>query len=110
VLVDTLGLIWGLMVIPADVQDRDAAKTLLAKVNDEIARRLATFGHRKCSAALLVGKRVTKVAAKQGVADKRNNFCALRVRFVPIITSYGLETTVGPDGAWHCHMACQPGA
>jgi putative transposase len=28
--VDTLGLIWGLAVLPADVQDRDGAKFLLA--------------------------------------------------------------------------------
>jgi len=32
VLVDTLGLIWGLAVLPADVQDRDGAKTLLARL------------------------------------------------------------------------------
>lgn len=28
-LVDTLGLIWAVLITPADVQDRDAAKTLL---------------------------------------------------------------------------------
>src|SRR5262249_16441307 len=31
-LVDTLGLIWGLVVLPADVQDRDGAKTLLKRL------------------------------------------------------------------------------
>ena len=30
--VDTLGLIWGLAVLPADVQDRDGAKHLLARL------------------------------------------------------------------------------
>jgi putative transposase len=32
VLVDTLGLIWGLVVLPADVQDRDGAKILLRRL------------------------------------------------------------------------------
>jgi putative transposase len=32
VLVDTLGLLWGLVVLPADVQDRDGAKTLLGRL------------------------------------------------------------------------------
>jgi putative transposase len=31
-LVDTLGLIWGLAVLPAGVQDRDGAKTLLGRL------------------------------------------------------------------------------
>jgi len=31
-LVDTLGLIWGLVVLPADVQDRDGAKVLLERL------------------------------------------------------------------------------
>lgn len=31
-LVDTLGLIWGLAVLPADVQDRDGAKVLLGRL------------------------------------------------------------------------------
>jgi putative transposase len=31
-LVDTLGLIWGLAVLPADIQDRDGAKTLLGRL------------------------------------------------------------------------------
>ena len=31
-LVDTLGLIWGLVVLPADVQDRDGAKVLLGRL------------------------------------------------------------------------------
>jgi transposase len=31
VLVDTLGLVWAVLVLPADVQDRDAAKLLLLK-------------------------------------------------------------------------------
>jgi putative transposase len=38
VLVDTLGLIWGLLVLPADVQDRDGAKPLLASVADRLPR------------------------------------------------------------------------
>jgi putative transposase len=38
VVVDTLGLIWGLMVVPADVQDRDAAKPLLASVRGRLPR------------------------------------------------------------------------
>jgi putative transposase len=33
-----LGLIWALAVLPADVQDRDAAKTLLAKVRGRLPR------------------------------------------------------------------------
>jgi putative transposase len=33
-LVDTLGLVWGLAVLPADVQDRDGAKHLLAELPD----------------------------------------------------------------------------
>jgi len=33
-LVDTLGLVWGLAVLPADVQDRDGAKRLLAELPD----------------------------------------------------------------------------
>jgi putative transposase len=32
VLVDTLGLLWGLAVLPADVQDRDGAKLLLGRL------------------------------------------------------------------------------
>jgi putative transposase len=32
VLVDTLGLVWGLAVLPADVQDRDGAKHLLGRL------------------------------------------------------------------------------
>ena len=32
ILVDTLGLIWGLAVLPADVQDRDGARVLLERV------------------------------------------------------------------------------
>jgi len=38
VLVDTLGLIWGLAVLPADVQDRDGAKTLLQRVRKQLPR------------------------------------------------------------------------
>jgi putative transposase len=38
VLVDTLGLIWGLVVLPADVQDRDGAKTLLQGVHRLLPR------------------------------------------------------------------------
>jgi putative transposase len=37
-LVDTLGLIWALLVLPADVQDRDAAKPLLEKVRGSLPR------------------------------------------------------------------------
>jgi putative transposase len=37
-LVDTLGLIWGLVVLPADVQDRDGAKRLLAGVRGRLPR------------------------------------------------------------------------
>ena len=33
-MVDTLGLVWGLAVLPADVQDRDGAKHLLAELPD----------------------------------------------------------------------------
>jgi putative transposase len=36
VLVDTLGLVWGLLVLPADVQDRDGAKPLLAAARDRL--------------------------------------------------------------------------
>src|SRR5262249_12663610 len=32
VLVDTLGLLWGLAVLPADVRDRDGAKLLLGRL------------------------------------------------------------------------------
>jgi putative transposase len=32
VVVDTLGLIWGLAVLPADVQDRDGAKVVLGRL------------------------------------------------------------------------------
>jgi putative transposase len=32
VLVDTLGLLWGLAVLPADVQDRDGAQVLLGRL------------------------------------------------------------------------------
>src|SRR5262249_22467835 len=38
VLVDTLGLIWGLVVLPADIQDRDGAKTLLRRVHGRLPR------------------------------------------------------------------------
>ena len=38
VLVDTLGLIWGLVVLPADVQDRDGARTLLQSVHRLLPR------------------------------------------------------------------------
>jgi len=38
VLVDTLGLIWGLVVLPADVQDRDGAKALLRCVQRLLPR------------------------------------------------------------------------
>ena len=31
-LVDTLGLLWGLVVLPADVQDRDGARALLGRL------------------------------------------------------------------------------
>ena len=31
-LVDTLGLLWGLVVFPADVQDRDGARALLGRL------------------------------------------------------------------------------
>ena len=37
-LVDTLGLVWGLLVLPADVQDRDAAKPLLTSVAGRLPR------------------------------------------------------------------------
>ena len=37
-LVDTLGLIWGLVVLPADVQVRDGAKTLLLRVQQLLPR------------------------------------------------------------------------
>jgi putative transposase len=33
-----LGLIWSLVVLPADVQDRDAAKPLLEKVRGQLPR------------------------------------------------------------------------
>ena len=42
-LVDTLGLIWALVVLPADVQDRDAAKTLLKKVRGQLPRLLVIW-------------------------------------------------------------------
>jgi putative transposase len=35
-LVDTLGLIWALAVLPADIQDRDAARPLLEKVRGRL--------------------------------------------------------------------------
>jgi putative transposase len=38
VLVDTLGLIWGLAVLPADIQDRDGAKTVLQRVRGLLPR------------------------------------------------------------------------
>ncbi len=37
-LVDTLGLIWGLVVLPANVHDRDGAKTLLQRVRGKLPR------------------------------------------------------------------------
>lgn len=37
-MVDTLGLIWGLVVLPADVQDRDGAKVLLERVRGRLPR------------------------------------------------------------------------
>ena len=37
-LVDTLGLIWGLAVLPADVQDRDGAKALLLRAHKLLPR------------------------------------------------------------------------
>ena len=37
-LVDTLGLIGAIVITPADVQDRDAAKTLLTKAKDRLPR------------------------------------------------------------------------
>lgn len=37
-LVDTLGLIWGLVVLPADIQDRDGAKVLLQRVQRRLPR------------------------------------------------------------------------
>jgi transposase len=37
-LVDTLGLIWALLVTPADVQDRDAAKPLLEEAWGRLPR------------------------------------------------------------------------
>src|SRR5262249_42803929 len=42
-LVDTLGLIWGLVVTPADVQDRDAARPLLESVKDQLPRLLVVW-------------------------------------------------------------------
>jgi putative transposase len=36
--VDTLGLIWGLAVLPADIQDRDGAKTLLQRLRPRLPR------------------------------------------------------------------------
>ena len=36
--VDTLGLIWGLVVHGADVQDRDGAKLVLATMNGKLPR------------------------------------------------------------------------
>lgn len=38
VLVDTLGLIWAIVVHAADVQDRDGAKLVLEKVRDKMPR------------------------------------------------------------------------
>jgi putative transposase len=38
-----LGLIWALAVLPADVQDRDAAQTLLAKVKGRLPRLLVIW-------------------------------------------------------------------
>lgn len=35
---DTLGLIWGLAVLPADGQDRDGAKTLLQRAREQLPR------------------------------------------------------------------------
>ena len=37
-LVDTLGLIWAVLITPADVQDRDAAKSLFRKAKDWLPR------------------------------------------------------------------------
>lgn len=37
-LVDTLGLIWGLMITPADVQDRDAVPQLLRRAWEHLPR------------------------------------------------------------------------
>lgn len=38
VLVDTLGLIWGLVVLPADVQDWDGAKEVFRRVGGSLPR------------------------------------------------------------------------
>ena len=38
ILVDTLGLLWSLVVLPADVQDRDGAKVLLERVRGLLPR------------------------------------------------------------------------
>jgi putative transposase len=55
--VDTLGLIWGLAVLPADVQDRDGAKTLLGRLPE--LPRLAVIWADGAYAALVdwVGQR-----------------------------------------------------
>lgn len=37
-MVDTLGLIWGLVVLAADVQDRDGVKVLLERVRGRLPR------------------------------------------------------------------------
>src|SRR5262249_42665221 len=37
-LVDTLGLIWGLAVLPADVQDRDGVQVLLRRLHGQLPR------------------------------------------------------------------------
>jgi len=42
-LVDTLGLIWSLLVTAGDVQDRDAAKTLLEKVKGTLPRLMVIW-------------------------------------------------------------------
>jgi putative transposase len=36
--VDTLGLVWGLVVHAADIQDRDGAKLVLEKVQGRFSR------------------------------------------------------------------------
>ena len=46
ILVDTLGLIWGLAVLPADVQDRDGARVLLERVRRPAAAPGGGLGRR----------------------------------------------------------------
>jgi transposase len=109
VLTDTLGLLLGVVVHPADVQDRDGAEPLLRQ-----ARRLFPFVERVIGDAGYQGPKMTAAMARTGTWQLEIVRRCDRHRFVVLPKRWIVERTIGwisrnrrlaRDFERHCRIA-----